>query len=362
MRIGIEAERANNPVKTGVEHYAQQLILQFAELDTEDEFILYLRTEPEEWIKKLPKNFTYKVMPFPIFWTQLRLSWEMLWRKPDVLFIPASSMPIVHPRKTVVTVHDLAFMFYPETYTPFMRYFHMFEDVLVSQMAWKIIAVSESTKKDFVRTWKMSEKRVRVIHHGFTPQSAESAQSLEKSLVQLPERFLFFFSTLQPRKNLEGLIAAFRQYKNSHPEDGHKLVVAGRVGWRSEGILETIERNRDIVLYLNHVSDADRTVLYSKATALCVPSLYEGFGMWILEAFDAGVPVITSNISSMPEVGGNAAEYCDPHSLESIKKAMERVLLDPRHRENLVRLGKERLKKFSWRICATQTLAELRGP
>jgi glycosyltransferase involved in cell wall biosynthesis len=243
-----------------------------------------------------------------------------------------------------------------------MRYFHMFEDVLVSQMAWKIIAVSESTKKDFVRTWKMSEKRVRVIHHGFTPQSAESAQSLEKSLVQLPERFLFFFSTLQPRKNLEGLIAAFRQYKNSHPEDGHKLVVAGRVGWRSEGILETIECNRDIVLYLNHVSDADRTVLYSKATALCVPSLYEGFGMWILEAFDAGVPVITSNISSMPEVGGNAAEYCDPHSLESIKKAMERVLLDPRHRENLVRLGKERLKKFSWRICATQTLAELRGP
>jgi glycosyltransferase involved in cell wall biosynthesis len=378
MRIGIEAERANNRVKTGVEHYAKELILQFAQMMTSDEFILYLRTEPEEWIQQLPKNFTYKVMPFPIFWTQLRVSWEMLWHRPDVLFIPASTMPLIHPAKTVVTVHDEAFMFYPDTYTPFQRYFHMFCDVLVSQTAWRIIAVSEATKKDFMRLWKVGENRIRVIHHGYTPQStppvipAPEPESRRDNLdagskpgmtlqsgTQLPEKFVLFLSTIQPRKNLEGLIEAFRLFKKDHPEDPHKLVVAGRVGWKAEKTLEMIERNKDVVVYLNHVSDADRTVLYQKASALAVPSFYEGFGMWILEAFDAGIPVITSNISSMPEVAGDAAEYCDPHDIRSIEKAMAAVLLNPSRAEDLVRLGTERLKEFGWQKCARATLDAL---
>ncbi len=359
MIIGIEAERANNRVKTGVEHYAQQLILQFAELDKENKYILYLRTEPEEWIKQLPENFSYKVMPFPIFWTQLRLSWEMLRHKPDVLFVPASSMPLVHPAKTVVTVHDLAFMFYPETYTPFMRYFHMFEDVLVSRLAWRVIAVSESTKRDFIKFWQADEKRIRVVHHGYTPQSTTVCSLQSTTSLQLPEKFVLFLSTLQPRKNLQGLIEAFRTFRQEHPDDPHKLVVAGRVGWKADEILEEIERNKDVVVYLNHVSDADRAVLYQRASAFAVPSLYEGFGMWILEAFDAGVPVITSNISSMPEVAGDAAEYCDPHDAASITKALEQVLLDKEKAASLVQKGRERLKVFSWRKCAEETISAL---
>src|SRR3990167_4614022 len=123
MKIGIEAERANNRVKTGVEHYAKQLILQFAQIDTEDEFVLYLRTEPEEWIKQLPKNFSYKVMPFPIFWTQIRLSWELLRHPVDCFFVPASAIPLYSPKNSVCTIHDAAFLFYPETFSPFMRQF-----------------------------------------------------------------------------------------------------------------------------------------------------------------------------------------------------------------------------------------------
>lgn len=361
MFIGIEAERANNRVKTGVEHYAQQLILQFAELDKENKYILYLRTEPQEWIKQLPENFSYKVMPFPVFWTQLRLSWEMLRHKPDVLFVPASSMPLVHPARTVVTVHDLAFMFYPETYTPFMRYFHMFEDVLVSRLAWRIITVSQSTKQDFVKFWQADEKRIRVVHHGFSQMQVNSKQWTVDSTLQLPEKFVLFLSTLQPRKNLQGLIEAFRKFKQQHPGEPHKLVVAGRVGWKADEILEEIERNKDIVVYLNHVSDADRALLYQRASAFAVPSFYEGFGMWILEAFDAGIPLITSRISSMPEVAGDAAEYCDPHDAASITKALEQVLLDKEKAASLVQKGRERLKAFSWRKCAEETLEVLAG-
>lgn len=379
MKIGIEAERANHPTKTGVEHYAHQLILQFAELDHENEYILYLRTPPQEWIKNLPKNFSYKVMPFPIFWTQLRLSWEFLFKKnrPDVLFIPASSMPIIHPAKTVVTVHDVAFMYYPETYTMFMRYFHMFEDILVSVLAWKIIAVSEATKKDFVKFWRTDEKRITVVHHGFTPQHIIPASSnfpvtsrypetgtsyvldagSESGMTQdLPEKYVLFLSTLQPRKNLEGLIDAFRLLKQEHPELPHKLLVVGKPGWKAEPILQKIEENKDGVVYLNYVTDEARSEIYKKATAFCVPSFYEGFGMWILEAFDASVPVITSNVSSMPEVGGDAAEYCDPKDIQSIKKAIERVLLDPQHADSLVQKGRNRLSIFSWQQCAKKTL------
>lgn len=391
MKIGIEAERANNPTKTGVEHYARELILHLAKIDTENQYILYLRTVPEEWILNLPKNFTHKVMPFPYFWTQLRLSWEMWQHRPDVLFIPASSMPLVHPKNTVVTVHDLAFMMYPETYTAFQRYFHMFEDVLVSQMAKKIIAVSESTKRDFMKFWKVSEKRISVVHHGFTPishsvipdstsESSSTGNPESMSLnsgsrvavtetplsgmtdhrkLDLPEKYILFLSTLQPRKNLPRLVEAFKKLKEKHPNLPHKLVVAGKAGWKSEESMSAINANKDLVTYVGHITDEQRAELYAKTSALCVPALYEGFGMWILEAFDAGVPVITSNISSLPEVGGSAVEYCEPENIDSILQALENVLLNEKRATELVALGKQRLTNFSWDKCAKETLEVL---
>ena len=116
MIIGIEAERANNPTKTGVEHYAKQLILHLAEIDHENTYILFLRSQPEDWFFKLPKNFKVKVMPFPVFWTQLRLSWEMLFNPVDALFIPASALPLIHPKHSVVTIHDVAWKYFPESF------------------------------------------------------------------------------------------------------------------------------------------------------------------------------------------------------------------------------------------------------
>jgi hypothetical protein len=112
MTIGIEAERANHPKKTGVEHYAHQLILHLAKIDSQNQYILYLRTQPEEWIKQLPENFSYKVMPFPFMWTQIRLSIEMLMHPVDVLFIPASALPLVHPKKITTLSLFLSFLFH----------------------------------------------------------------------------------------------------------------------------------------------------------------------------------------------------------------------------------------------------------
>lgn len=357
MTIGIEAERANHPKKTGVEHYAHQLILHLAKIDSENKYILYLRSQPEAWIKELPKNFSYKVMPFPFMWTQIRLSLEMLFNPVDVLFIPASALPLIHPKNSVVTIHDSAFLFYPDTFTWFNRNFLHWSYKFVCRFASKVIAVSEATKQDLLKFYKVFSDKIAVVHHGYSESKQFQGQELSNDLEHvLPEKFILFLSTLQPRKNLEGLIDAFRELKNEHPDLPHKLVVIGRPGWKFESILQKIERNKDIVVYLNYVSEADKWTILSKAKAMVMPSFYEGFGMWILEGFEAGTPVLTSNVSSMPEVGADAALYFNPANGKDIKNTLGKVLLDDELAESLVKKGKERLKDFSWEKCAQETL------
>src|SRR6266404_2574301 len=333
MLIGIEAERANNPVKTGVEHYAKQLILHLAQIDQANSYVLYLRTAPEKWLTSLPKNFRLKVMPFPIFWTQIRISIEMLFHPVDVLLIPASALPIIHPKKSVVTIHDLGWKFYPQSFTWFMRIFLQWSTGFAVKRASNIIAVSESTKRDVVKFYGVDPRKVTVVHHGYEVASqlisgsasarAERDGSANQRAQGLPEKYILFLSTLQPRKNLEGLIEAFKQLKLEHPELPQKLVVVGRPGWKFESILEKITENKDIVVYLNHVADNDRWQILREADLLVLPSFYEGFGMQILESLAAGVPVAASNISSMPEVAAQAAVYFNPHNVLEIKNAIK---------------------------------------
>ena len=355
MVIGIEAERANNPVKTGVEHYAKQLILHLAKIDPVNSYILYLRTKPEEWLLKLPKNFSLKVMPFPIFWTQMRLSFEMLLHPPDVLFIPASALPLLHPKKSVVVVHDLAWRYFPNSFTWFMKNFLEWSTGFASKRASSIIAVSQSTKRDLVKFFKINEAKVKVIYHGYE-EDLNTPPAEQKQSVDLPENYILFLSTLQPRKNLEGLIDAFVFLKKENPALPHKLVVVGKPGWKFENILKKIGENKEHVVYLNHVLDSERLRILAKAQVLVLPSFYEGFGMQILESFAASVPIALSNVSSLPEVAGDAAIYFDPHQKTEIKNAIKMLLTDKSLSESLKQKGQERLKFFSWEKCARQTL------
>lgn len=356
MIIGIEAERANSPAKTGVEHYAKQLILHLAKTDLQNEYRLYLRSSPESWFLSLPKNFTIKVMPFPLFWTQLRISWEMLLNPVDVLFIPASALPLIHPKRSIVTIHDLGWKFYPQSFTWFNRNFLEISSRFAVNRASKIIAVSGSTKKDIIKFYKVPAEKIEVVWHGYETVNQPVSQSAGKLVSGLPEKYVLFLSTLQPRKNLEGLIDAFRLLKNQYPEIPHKLVVVGRPGWKFESILKKLEENKDIAVYLNYVSDVDRLEILKQASALVQPAFYEGFGMQILEGFAAGVPIAVSKVSSMPEVAQEAAIYFDPHNPQDIKNALKSIIFDAALAQDLVTKGYERLKKFSWDKCAIETL------
>jgi glycosyltransferase involved in cell wall biosynthesis len=360
MIIGIEAERANLPQKTGVEHYAKQLILHLAEIDRQNQYVLYLRTKPETWFLSLPKNFQIKVMPFPIFWTQLRISLEMLLHPVDALLIPASALPIIHPKKSVVTIHDLAWKFYPRTFTWFNRNFLEWSTRFAVKSAKKIIAVSEATKKDLVKFYKINPKKIFVVHHGYDITGQESRVKSQE-LKTLPDKFVLFLGTLQPRKNVEGLIDAFLLLKKEYPDLPHKLVIAGKPGWKYREILEKIDAAKDYVIYFNHVTDDDRFSLLKRSDLLVLPSFYEGFGMPILEAFAGSVPVAAANVSSIPEVAGEAAAYFDPRNIRDIKDALKCVLLDKAMSDCLKEAGKKRLENFSWTKCAEETLTILQN-
>ncbi len=277
----------------------------------------------------------------------------MLIHPVDVLFIPASALPIVHPKKAIVTIHDIAWQFYPQSFTWFTFYFLKLSTWFALRFSSGIVAVSEATKKDLLTLYHVEPKKISVVHHGFMLES----QSGMSSVLPVKKPYILFLSTLQPRKNLETLIAAFRLLKEEQPDLPHTLVVAGKPGWKFEPILEAIFKNKDIVTYLNHVSESEKSAILANADLLVVPSLYEGFGMQVLEGFAAGVPVAVSNVSSLPEVAGDAAVFFDPHNEQEIKQAIKKVLTDKVFSEQMRQKGKKRLQSFSWKQCAQQTLA-----
>ena len=349
MTIAIEAERANHDHPTGVEHYAKQLIMHLAGIDSANRYVLYLRTQPQAWMRNLPKNFSCKVMPFPFFWTQLRLSAEIFFHAPDALFIMASALPIIHPKNSVVTIHDLGWAFYPETFGTTMRWYLRFSTWYACTFASKIIAISEQTKKDLVARYHLPPSKIFKVYHGFDPREISVAEPAE----ELPEHFILYLGTLQPRKNPQGLIDAFNVLKSSGKLPQHKLVLVGGRGWLDGGIMEKIAASADVV-YLGYVRD--RFSVLARADLLVQPAFYEGFGLQILDAFAAGVPVACSNVSSLPEVAGDAAEYFNPNDLHDMGDAMCRVLNGSALSARLVQRGHDRLAQFTWPECAAETL------
>ncbi|MBI2355822.1 MAG: glycosyltransferase family 4 protein [Candidatus Doudnabacteria bacterium] len=361
MIIGIEAERANLPQKTGVEVYAAQLIKYLSRIDQKNQYVLYFRTNPQQWFYELPKNFKLKVMPFTKFWTQLRLSWEMLWHPVDCLLILASVLPFIHPKNSVFTAHDIAWKFFPGAFTPFMRRYLEFSTKFAARNAARIIAVSQATKNDLIKCYDLEPEKVEVIHLAmggqFRPQSYQQAQPTLDKYSLTYQKYLLFVGTLQPRKNLLRLLDAYALLKNKyHLEE--KLVIVGKRGWLWEPIEAKIKTTAGAV-YLDHVGDEDLPAIIAGASLLALPALYEGFGLPPLEAMASGVPVAVSNVSSLPEVVGDAGVLVDPNSIDSIADGLLKVLTDKNLRGQMIQRGLEQARKFSWENTAKQTLRVL---
>lgn len=271
-------------------------------------------------------------------------SWD--WLQP-----PDKDLPLVS------TIHDLAILKYPDTAHPKILKLHQQSWATLKQRNAQIIAVSKATKQDIVEQLEIPAHNVHVIYEALPAETVQVTESLSedtaeeiKQRLQLDRPYLLFVGTREPRKNLMRLIKAWEPL-SKHVD----LLIAGAAGW-DETSTDKVLKNEHL-RFLGHVSNEELAVLYGEAVAFCYPSLYEGFGLPILEAFYHGTPVITSNLSSMIEVAGNAAEFVDPHSISSISKGIATILHEtPEQQQKRLQKMIIRLHQFSWTRVAEETI------
>ncbi|HID62250.1 MAG TPA: glycosyltransferase family 1 protein [Anaerolineae bacterium] len=366
MLIGVDASRAATRERTGTENYSLNLIRHLLALERGHRYRLYFNQPPAVELFPMMADLDLRVMPFPRLWTHLRLSWEMARHPPDVLFVPAHVLPLVHPRSSVVTVHDLGYLYYPGAHRPLDRLYLDLSTRYNARAASRVIAVSQATKDDLVRRCGLEADKITVVYSGCdgTMQPVEDEATIERVKAHYGIRgdYILYVGTLQPRKNLGRLLEAYAMLrKQARRGERPCLVIAGRKGWLYGQIFQQVERLGlgTEVIFPGYVSQDDLPVLLSGARLFVFPSLYEGFGLPVLEAMACGTPVLCSNVSSLPEVAGDAALLIDPLDVKGMAEAMGRLLQDGKLRTQLVERGFRQVRQFSWERCARETLAVL---
>ncbi len=371
--IGIDASRAVIAQRTGTEHYSASLLAALARLPEAEpfNFKLYVNIDSAGEARErlgfdLPPNWRVVAAPFPRMWTHLRLSWEMLRKPPGLLFVPSHVVPLWHPRRTVVTVHDLGYLEYPQAHTRGSRLYLHLSTFFSARSARRVIVISEATKRDLIRHYRVPASKIRVVYHGRDPIFAPVEDTARRAEVAakygVREPYCIHVGTLQPRKNL-GLLVEAWDLLRGRMEQPPQLLLAGKRGWLYDSLFEMVQTRglADLVRFADYVERDDLPALYSGALALTFPSLYEGFGLPPLEAMSCGTPVIASTATSVPEVVGYGGLLLDPHDPQAWAEAVQRLAGDPGLRAELRRKGLQRASHFTWERCARETLQVLVG-
>ncbi len=361
MNVGIDASRiALTNERTGTENYTLNLIEAIKQLDKVNKYTLYFNKLPQ-YFEISQINVSSRYIPMTRLWTQLRLAIECLIKPPEILFVPAHTIPVIRwPKlKTIVTIHDLGAEFLAEHHQFPHKIYLNWSTEYVAKYATHIIAVSESTKKDLIKQFKVSPKRISVVHEAvntdlYYPREKTEVENIKKEF-GLTKPYLLFVGTIQPRKNLIALIEAFSKLKNKKIE----LVLAGKPGWLFEEIYAAPKKFgvEDQVKFLGYVPEEKIPALYTGAELFVYPSLYEGFGLPILESMACSTAVLTSTTTSMPEISGGNAILVNPKKVGEISQAIAKILKNPSKRMDLAQAGLSWAKKFTWEKTAAETIA-----
>lgn len=369
MRIGIDCRTILNPglgEGAGVGHYTYFLVKHLLRNDRKNTYVLFFDnrlpdTKEFEQANVEIRHFAFsqykKFLPFS--YSHMLITAMLLKEKLDVFHAPANIVPLTYPKTSVVTIHDLAIYKNPAWFP--MQVFST--RLLVPQSLRKaqhIIAVSESTKQDLEEIFGVRPEKMSVIYEAPLTDvlhvKDRNVDVLEKFQLTLP--YIFFVGTIDPRKNLEMLLEAFAIVRKHSELKSVQLVLAGGKGYRHDRVLDRIAQLHlgPAIKYLGYVTHNEKLALLKNAAVFAFPSLYEGFGLPVLDAMKLGVPVVTSNVSSLPEVAGDAAIQVHPDDQKALADALTVVLTDPQKAAEMVRKGFAQAQKFSWDQAALQTL------
>jgi glycosyltransferase involved in cell wall biosynthesis len=362
------------PRPSGIGLYAYHLIEELDKLQTEENFQLSIAFQPsvKNWLKrnlqppeKIASHSDIKCLPCPVSITNLLTRYpnpvlsylETFLDSPDILH---GLDHVVFPCRqsfNVMTIHDVTFIKYPQFVTSIVR---TYTERVKRCLPWTdlVIANSQSTKRDIIEYLGVKEESIHV-----TPLASRYANpNLSRYPSPRNEPYILFVSTLEPRKNLITLIDAFTYFKEKTKLE-HQLILIGKKGWQYEPIFQKIATSpyRDSILHLDYLPDETVISYYQNADIFVYPSIYEGFGLPVLEAMTLGCPVVTSCTSSLPEVAGDAAILVSPHDSLEMAAAIEKVITDSQLRQDLIDQGKQQAQKFSWQQTARDTLTAYRS-
>ncbi len=368
MLIGIEASRANRQKKTGVEWYAYHLIQTMKRLPEAEHhsWLLYSNTPLMRGLEKGPSNWHERRLSWPpkYLWTQVRLSLEMLMRRPEILFVPAHVLPRFFPSKSVVTIHDIGFHRFPQLYKKKQVAYHEWSTREIVKKAARILTVSSFCKRELVDAYQADPDKVFVTHlaidhQRFYPRSFEESERV-LSKWEVPEHFLMFVGRLERKKNITTLLEAFTIYKQwAGPDDPLELILCGQPGVGYDEIERLIKNHiaTDKITLAGYITEEEKAALLSRATAYVHPAWYEGFGIPPVEAMACGCPVLCARGSSLPEVVGiENALWFDPADAQTLAEHIDHVAHDESTHIELQQRGLWWARHYTWEETARQTL------
>lgn len=372
MIIGIDGNEANTGKNVGIGEFAFETLLELAKLKVQSaKFKIYLKNEPFTTLPEEREGWQYSVFGPGKMWTQFALPVKLFLQgtKPDVFFTPSHYAPRFSPVPTVISIMDVAYLKFPEYFAERDLYQLKNWTAYSVKKAAHIITISNSSKNDIIKEYNVPDEKVSVVYPGIKQITTLTphiyGMNELKTKYAISDTYFLSVGTLQPRKNTARLIEAFAHIKhsNEYKDSNVELVIVGKKGWLYEEILAAPEKFnvKDSVKFLDFVNDEDLEELYKHAVCYVLPSLYEGFGLPVLEAMKYDCPVITSNISSLPEAAGDAALYVDPKDTEDIARKMKKMLTDKDLRKELITKGRAQIKKFSWEKSAKETLTILQN-
>lgn len=382
MRIGIDARTILNPEKgdaIGVGHYTYQLIRHLLKIDRENEYVLFFdfRVREKDVKKFTQPNVKVKFYPFsdykkylPVAYSEILGTATLVREKLDLLHStsPQSRIPMGYSGKCVVTFHDLAAF---ETPDCLPRVQVAKDKALFKLMASKadhVIAASASTREGLKKHLDVPEAKTTVIYSGIDTRFFDAPENSAKVLgkFNIEKKYILFLGTLEPSKNIVRLIEAFGEFKGRIKKERHsfdyQLVLAGKRGWLSQEyhqLIKDLDLAKDVI-FTGYVVGEELVPLFKGAEFFVMPSLYEGFGMTVLEAFATGTPAIISNVSSLPEIAGDAAYYVNPFDTHAIANGLYEFATDENLRGQFASRGIAQVSQFTWEKTAQETLAVYR--